>query len=323
MIRTGVVGGDSCVAGELIRLLVMHPEVELKFVNSLGKAGMRVADWHPGLEDWCELEFTDEIPLEDMDLLFFCTAEGYTRRFMESHNVPEGLKIVDLSADFRETVSGNEFEYGLPELNRRATCKARFVANPGACATAVLLGLLPLARHLMLKGNIWAHVVIGNTGFAGEPETAGLCGLQMHDNLCVTDAFTHVELPEIRQSLEKLQNSFSAALDLVVCRGGFSRGIFTTLVLDTRVALEEIERLYEDYYKADSFVYLSAGRISLRQVTGTNRCLIHLEKHGDRLLVTTCIDNLLKGSAGQAVHNMNLLFNLEETVGLQLKASVY
>lgn len=323
MIKTGIVGGESCVAGELIRLLVMHPEVELKFVQSeTGAAGM-VADWHPGLEELCELSFVDEIPLDEINLLFFCTEAGIARKFMDSHNLPENLKIIDLSADFRISGNGNDFEYGLPELNRRATCKAKHVANPGACATAVTLGLLPLAKYSLLDGDVTACSIVGcseltQTSVAGMPAYG-----RMYDNVYMATAFEHPDLAEIKSSLLKLQDNFTGEVNYLTWNGGFARGIFTTIVVRTDVDLDDLIRVYKEYYKADSFVYVVAGNLDLKQVVGTNKCLIHLEKHGNKLVIVTCIDNLLKGAAGQAVHNMNLLFNLEETVGLQLKASVY
>ena len=323
MIKIGIIGGDSNVAGELIRLLVMHPEVDLKFVNSEGKVGCKVADWHPGLEDLCALSFVDDIPFEEVDLLFFCTEAGVTRKFMDSHNLPENLKVIDLSADYRMPSEDNSFEYGLPELNRRATCKAKYVSNPGTCATAVLLGLLPLAKYSLLNSDVMIGSIIG-TSQASPSEMATVPAMRrMHDNVYLSHAFEHEDLDEMKRSLVKLQEDFNAELNYVTWQGGFARGIFTTIVVPTNLELDEVTHLYEDYYKEDSFVYMMPDNIDLKQVVGTNRCLIHLEKHGNRLMVVTCIDNLLKGAAGQAVHNMNLLFNLEETVGLQLKASVY
>ena len=323
MIKIGIVGGGSCVAGELIRLLVMHPEVDLKFVHCENKVGSRVSDWHPGLEDLCCLSFVDEIPLDEIDLLFFCTEDGVARKFIESHNLPEKLKIIDLSADFRTPSAENPFEYGLPELNRRATCRARFVANPGAYATAVLLGMLPLAKYSLLGSAITMGSIAG-TSVATAQEKESIPALRrMHDNVFMSGAFEHKELGEIRNALVKLQDDFESDLNYVTWQGGYTRGIFTTIVVNTAVELDELVRLYEEYYKEDSFVYVVTENIDLKQVVGTNKCLVHLEKRGDRLVVVTCIDNLLKGAAGQAVHNMNLLFNLEETIGLQLKAAVY
>jgi N-acetyl-gamma-glutamyl-phosphate reductase len=322
MIRAGIIGGAGYTAGELIRLLVNHPEAEIVFVNSSSNAGNRITDVHGGLYGECDLVFTDELPLDKIDVLFFCTAHGDTRKFMESHNIPESLKIIDLSMDYRIASNEHNFLYGLPELNRRAICKASRVANPGCFATCIELGLLPLAKHLMLNSDISVNAITGSTGAGVKPSSTSHFSWR-NNNMSIYKAFDHQHIPEIKQSLTQLQNSFNAEIDFIPYRGDFPRGIFATLVVKTKVDLHEITRIYEEYYERDSFVHIVDKNIDLKQVVNTNKCLIHLEKHGDKLLIISCIDNLLKGASGQAVHNMNLMFNLEETVGLRLKPAAF
>lgn len=322
MIRAGIIGGAGYTAGELIRLLVNHPEAEIVFVNSSSNAGNRITDVHGGLYGECDLVLTDELPLDKIDVLFFCTAHGDTRKFMESHNIPESLKIIDLSMDYRIASSEHNFLYGLPELNRRAICKASRVANPGCFATCIELGLLPLAKHLMLNSDISVNAITGSTGAGVKPSSTSHFSWR-NNNMSIYKAFDHQHIPEIKQSLTQLQTSFNAEIDFIPYRGDFPRGIFATLVVKTKVDLHEITRIYEEYYERDSFVHIVDKNIDLKQVVNTNKCLIHLEKHGDKLLIISCIDNLLKGASGQAVHNMNLMFNLEETVGLRLKPAAF
>lgn len=322
MIRAGIIGGAGYTAGELIRLLVNHPEAEIVFVNSSSNAGNRITDVHGGLYGECDLVFTDELPLNKIDVLFFCTAHGDTRKFMESHNIPESLKIIDLSMDYRIASNEHNFLYGLPELNRRAICKASRVANPGCFATCIELGLLPLAKHLMLNSDISVNAITGSTGAGVKPSSTSHFSWR-NNNMSIYKAFDHQHIPEIKQSLTQLQTSFNAEIDFIPYRGDFPRGIFATLVVKTKVDLHEITRIYEEYYERDSFVHIVDKNIDLKQVVNTNKCLIHLEKHGDKLLIISCIDNLLKGASGQAVHNMNLMLNLEETVGLRLKPAAF
>ena len=318
MIRIGIIGGAGYTAGELIRLLINHPEAEIAFVNSQSNAGNRVADVHEGLYGETDLRFTDQLPLEEADCLFFCAGHGETRRFMQTHRLPEGMRVIDLSMDYRLQDGTHDFVYGLPELNRRATCHALHVANPGCFATAIQLGLLPLAKNLMLKGDIMVNAITGSTGAGVKPGPTSHFSWRSN-NLSVYKPFEHQHVPEIRQSLQQLQRSFDSEIDFIPYRGDFARGIFATIVVRTRVEIGEIVRMYEEYYAEDSFTHVVDRNIDLKQVVNTNKCLLHLKKHGDKLLVVSCIDNLLKGASGQAVHNMNLMFNLEETVGLRLK----
>ena len=322
MIKVGIIGGAGYTAGELIRLLLGHPEVEIKFVHSSSNAGNRITDVHAGLLGETELMFTDEMPFEEIDLIFFCTAHGDTRKFLESHQLPDELKVIDLSMDYRIKSHEHDFIYGLPELNRRATCKSRYVANPGCFATCIELGLLPLAKEHLLKGDVSVNAITGSTG-AGVKPSATTHYSWRNNNISIYKPFTHQHLAEIMQSVKQLQPDFDGEIDFIPYRGDFPRGIFATLVVKCDLDIETIYKLYESYYERDSFTHIVNKPIDLKQVVNTNKCLIHLEKHGNKLLITSIIDNLLKGASGQAVHNMNLLFGLEETVGLKLKPSAF
>lgn len=320
MIRIGIIGGAGYTAGELIRLLINHPDAEITFIHSTSHAGDRVADVHGGLFGETDTTFTDKLPLSGIDLLFFCTAQGETKKFIEGHPLPEALKVIDLSADYRIRNESHDFIYGLPELNRRQICKSRHVANPGCFATCIQLAVLPLARHLMLNGELHVHAITGSTGAGVRPAEPTHFSWRS-DNVSVYKPFTHQHLAEIRQSLVQLQHSFRSPVNFIPVRGNFTRGIFATTYISTKIELEEIRRIYETYYDDHSFVFLTDRNPDLKQVVNTNKCLLHLHKSGDKLLIISMIDNLLKGASGQAVHNMNLLFGLEETVGLHLKPS--
>ena len=322
MIRVGIIGGAGYTAGELIRLLLWHPEVEICFVNSSSNAGNKITDVHGGLLGETNLRFTDELPLDTIDLLFFCTAHGDTRKFMESHQLPDELKVIDLSMDYRLKSNENDFIYGLPELNRRNTCKSRYVANPGCFATCIELGLLPLAKHHLLKGEISVNAITGSTGAGVKPSSTTHFSWR-NNNISVYKPFEHQHLPEIMQSVKQLQPEFDGEINFIPYRGDFARGIFATIVVKCDEDIETLYKMYEEYYERDSFTHIIPTAIDLKQVVNTNKCLIHLEKYGNKLLITSVIDNLLKGASGQAVHNMNLLFGLAETVGLQLKPSAF
>ncbi|MDL2264768.1 N-acetyl-gamma-glutamyl-phosphate reductase [Parabacteroides sp. OttesenSCG-928-G21] len=322
MIKVGIIGGAGYTAGELLRLLINHPDVEIVFVNSSSNAGNKVTDIHSGLFGETDLVFTNELPLNDIDLLFLCVAHGDARKFMDSHTLPESLKIIDLSMDYRIKSEDNPFIYGLPELNRRQICKSMYVANPGCFATCIELGLLPLAKHLMLNTEIHVNAITGSTGAGVKPSATSHFSWR-NDNISIYKPFTHQHLAEVNQSLLQLQNSYNNQLNFIPVRGNFSRGIFATIYLDCKVNLEEVRRIYEEYYDDHSFTFITDKNPDLKQVVNTNKCLLHLEKHGDKLLIISMIDNLLKGASGQAVHNMNLLFGLEEKVGLRVKPSAF
>ncbi len=322
MIKTGIIEGAGFAGGELIRLLLNHPDVQLMFITGRGNSGQHIHEVHRGLYGETDLVFSDEPELDKIDLLFLITSAEESRQFMETHEIPEKLKIIDFSREYRLKTGDDEFIYGLPELNRRTICKSRFVANPGSFATCITLGLLPLAKNLMLNDEIYVHAIIGSTG-TGHKASSQTTFSWRDNNVSIYKPFVHQHLPEIRESVEQLQSSFKAGIHFVPYRGNFTRGIFCTIMVKNKVAIEELTQLYVDYYAKDSFTHITPDNIDLKQVVNTNKCLIHLEKHGDILLITSCIDNLLKGASGQAVHNMNLLFNLEETTGLNLKATAY
>lgn len=322
MIKIGIIGGAGYTAGELIRLLINHPDATIVFINSTSNAGNKITDVHAGLYGETDLVFTHELLLNDIDLLFFCTAHGDTKKFMETFVIPEHVKIIDLSADYRIKSEEHNFVYGLPELNRRQICKSTHVANPGCFATCIQLGLLPLAQHLMLNSEIHVNAITGSTGAGVKPSSTTHFSWR-NDNISVYKPFEHQHLAEIKQSLSQLQNSFQSNINFIPVRGNFSRGIFATIYIDTKIELEELRRIYEAYYDDHSFTFITDKNPDLKQVVNTNKCLIHLQKFGDKLLIISMIDNLLKGASGQAVHNMNLLFNLEETVGLHLKPSAF
>lgn len=322
MIKTGIIEGAGFAGGELIRLLLNHPDVQLMFITGRGNSGQQIHEVHRGLYGETDLVFSEEPELDKIDLLFLITSAEESRQFMETHEIPEKLKIIDFSREYRLKSGDDEFIYGLPELNRRAICQSRFVANPGSFATCITLGLLPLAKNLMLNDDIYVHAIIGSTG-TGHKASSQTTFSWRDNNVSIYKPFVHQHLPEIRESVEQLQSSFKADIHFVPYRGNFTRGIFCTIMVKNKVAIEELTQLYVDYYAKDSFTHITPDNIDLKQVVNTNKCLIHLEKHGDMLLITSCIDNLLKGASGQAVHNMNLLFNLEETTGLNLKATAY
>ncbi len=322
MIKVGIIGGAGYTAGELIRLLINHPDVEIIFVNSTSNAGNLITDVHEGLYGETTMRFTDELPLDEIDCLFFCTAHGDTKKFMESHTVPDTVKIVDLSMDYRIKSPEHDFVYGLPELNRRQICSAKHIANPGCFATCIQLGVLPLAKHLMLNSDIHVNAITGSTGAGVKPSATSHFSWR-NDNISIYKPFTHQHLAEIKQSFSQLQNSFDSAIRFIPVRGNFSRGIFATTYLDCKVGIDEIRKIYEEYYSDHSFTFVVDKNPDLKQVVNTNKCLIYLQKYEDQLLVVSVIDNLLKGASGQAVHNMNLLFGLEETIGLHLKPSAF
>ena len=322
MIKAGIIGGAGYTAGELIRLLINHPDAEIIYVNSSSNAGNKITDIHTGLYGETDLYFTDKTPFEEIDVLFFCTAHGDTRKFIESHTLPPDLKLIDLSMDYRIESPEHGFIYGLPELNRKRIVRGNRIANPGCFATAIQLALLPLAKNLCLNNEIQLTAITGSTG-AGQKPTSTSHFSWRNDNISIYKPFTHQHLAEIKQSLGQLQTSFSSAINFIPVRGNFSRGIFSTLYLNCPVELNVIRELYENYYDDHNFTFVTDKAPDLKQVVNTNKCLLYLEKHEDKLLIVSVIDNLLKGASGQAVHNMNLLFGLHEKTGLHLKPSAF
>ena len=323
MIKAGIIGGAGYTAGELIRLLINHPDVQLMWVNSSSNAGNPVASVHQGLIGETDLVFTDQTPFDEINVLFFCTPHGQTRAFLESHSVPDDLRIIDLSTDYRHQDGTHDFVYGLPELNRKAIVRgAKHIANPGCFATAIQLALLPLAKNLLLNKDVHVFAITGSTGAGVKPAPTSHFSWR-NDNISIYKPFRHQHLDEIRQSLSQLQNSFASEIDFIPVRGCFSRGIFATLYLDCPVELSEIRHLYDDYYSDHNFTFVTDKMPDLKDVVNTNKCLLHLEKEGNKLIIVSVIDNLLKGASGTAVHNMNLLFGLHERTGLCLKGSAF
>lgn len=320
MIKAGIIGGAGYTAGELIRLLINHPQVELVFVNSTSNAGNKLTDVHGGLLGETEMTFTDQLPYNEIDVLFFCTAHGDTKKFLDSNNVPENLKIIDLSTDYRKESPEHEFVYGLPELNRERIKKAKRIANPGCFATAIQLALLPLAKAQLLNTEVHVNAITGSTGAGVKPSATSHFSWR-ENNISVYKAFEHQHLGEIRQSLNQLQNSFSEDINFIPVRGNFTRGIFASIYLNFAGTEEDAVKLYKDFYKDSPFVIITDKNPDLKQVVNTNKCVLYVEKHGNKLLILSCIDNLVKGASGQAVHNLNLIFGLEETEGLKLKAT--
>ena len=325
MIQVGIIGGAVYTAGELIRLLLDHPDVELCWVHSSSNAGKKVADIHKGLFGETDLVFTDKYDFDCINMLFFCTPHGESRNFMQEHaeEMPKDLKIIDLSNDFRLYDGKHDFVYGLPELNRKKMVRgAIHVANPGCFATAIQLALLPLAKNLLLHSDIHITAITGSTG-AGVKPSATTHYSWRNDNVSIYKPFRHQHLDEIRQTVTELQNGFNSEILFVPMRGCFSRGILASIYLDCNLSIEEVTHLYEEYYSDHSFTFISSAPVDLKDVVNTNKCLIHLEKIDGKLLITSVIDNLVKGASGTAVHNMNLLFGLSEKIGLQLKASAF
>ncbi len=318
MIKAGIIGGAGYTAGELLRILLNHPNVEIIFVNSASNAGNFLYDVHSGLLGETVLRFTDQSPLSEIDVLFLCSAHGDSKIFLEANNIPNNVKIIDLSTDYRDESNG--FVYGLPELNQTRIKNAAKIANPGCFATAIQLALLPLAANGLLKNEIHVNAITGSTGAGVKPSATSHFSWRS-SNISVYKAFEHQHLTEIKQSLKQLQSGFDKAINFIPVRGNFTRGIFASVYTDCDLTLEEAKSLYDNYYKDSIFTVITDKNPDIKLVTNTNKCILHLEKHGNKLLVLSVIDNLLKGASGQAVHNMNLMFGLDEKAGLRLKSS--
>lgn len=322
MIKVGIIGGAGYTAGELIRLLLHHPEAELAFVHSTSNAKNLLTDVHEGLLGETDMKFTSRMALKSIDVLFMCMGHGKSAEFLAEHPVPQNVRIIDLAQDFRVATGG--WIYGLPELNREEIRTARCVANPGCFATAIQLGLLPLAANWLLHDDISVNAITGSTG-AGVKPAATTHFSWRAGNMSIYKAFRHQHVPEIRQSLAQLQPGFEASVDFIPYRGDFARGIFCTEVvrIDPSVSEEDIVKLYKQFYETAAFTHYVDRDLDLKQVVNTNKALVHVEKFENKLLVTSVIDNLLKGASGQAVQNMNLMFGIDEQAGLRLKPSAF
>jgi len=321
MIKVGILGAAGYTGGELIRLLLNHPEVEIVFANSESNAGNLVSDVHEGLIGDTELRFTDAMPFDEVDVLFFCFGHGKSEAFLKEHTIPEHVRIIDLAQDFR--IKGeHDYVYGLPEINKGEIVKAQHVANPGCFATAIQLALLPAAKMGLLTEDVAVNAITGSTG-AGQKPGATTHFSWRNNNLSIYKPFQHQHIAEIRQSLTQVQGHLEASIDFIPYRGDFARGIFCTAVIKTEVPADDIIEAYKAFYADAAFTHYADKLLDLKQVVNTNKALVHCEKYGNKLLVTSCIDNLLKGAVGQAVQNMNLMFGIDETAGLLLKASAF
>lgn len=318
--KVGIIGGAGYTAGELIRLLINHPHVEIVFIHSESNAGNRITDVHGGLIGETGLRFSDKFDLSAIDTLFLCQGHGQSSAFWTTNRMPEGLKVIDLAQDYRNESEG--YVYGLPEVKKNRIAKADKIANPGCFATAIQLALLPLAAAGLLKNDIHVTAVTGSTG-AGVKPSATTHFSWRSDNISIYKPFTHQHLAEIRQTLTQLQPDFTGEINFVPMRGDFSRGILASVYTDCDLTQEEAEELYSTYYKDAPFTHVSDKPIDLKQVINTNKALIHVEKHGNKLHITSVIDNLLKGASGQAVENMNIMHGLDPCEGLHLKPSAF
>lgn len=320
--KIGILGAAGYTGGELIRLLLGHPEAEIVFANSESNAGNPVTDVHEGLYGDTDLKFTSEMPFDEVDVVFFCFGHGKSVEFLASHEIPARVKIIDLAQDFRLAAPGNDFVYGLPEINRQAIATASHVANPGCFATCIQLGLLPAAAMGLITQDVSVNAITGSTG-AGQKPGATTHFSWRNNNMSIYKAFSHQHVPEICQSLRQVQGRLDAAIDFIPYRGDFARGIFATEVVKTVAPIEKIVEGYKAFYADAPFTHYVDKAIDLKQVVNTNKCLVHVDKYGDKLLVTSVIDNLLKGAVGQAVQNMNIMSGIDETAGLKLKPSAF
>ena len=338
MVRVGILGAAGYTGGELIRLLINHPEAEIVFANSESNAGNKVYDVHEGLIGDTELEFTSEMPFDKVDVVFFCFGHGKSEAFLKEHTIPANVKIIDLAQDFR--IKGDhDYVYGLPETHREEIVKCQHLANPGCFATCIQEGLLPLAKAGILTHDIAVNAITGSTG-AGQKPGATTHFSWRNNNFSVYKLFTHQHLHEICQTLNELRPESAPraidtldegfvgdgiTVDFIPYRGDFPRGIFCTEVItcDAPQDKDAIVALYKDFFKDAAFTHYSDKALDLKQVVNTNKCLLHVEVFGRKIVVTSMIDNLLKGAVGQAVQNMNIMFGLDEKAGLNLKAAAF
>ena len=321
MIRIGILGAAGYTGGELIRVLLGHPEVEIVFANSESNAGNLVSDVHEGLIGDTQLRFTDEMPFERVDVVFFCFGHGKSAAFLAEHAIPPRVKIIDLAQDFRIRGS-HDYVYGLPETHRDIIRTAQHVANPGCFATCIQLALLPALQAGLISGDIHVNGITGSTG-AGQKPSATTHFSWRNDNISVYKTFTHQHLLEINQTVQELRHGYDGRVLFIPQRGCFARGIFVTAYARCTAPLEEVQQIYADYYQDAAFTHFVTKSPDMKQVVGTNKAVVYVERYEDQLLMISCIDNLLKGAVGQAVQNMNLMFGLDERMGLSLKASAF
>jgi N-acetyl-gamma-glutamyl-phosphate reductase len=318
MIHIGIIGGAGYTAGELLRILLNHPEASIKFVHSSSNAGNKISDVHKDLLGDTDLVFSGEMDFAGLDVIFLCMGHGKSVEFMEQYELPGYLKVIDMSHDFRLKRDGNQFIYGLPELNREQICFSKYVANPGCFATGIQLTVLPLAASGLITDEIHVNAITGSTGAGQSPSSTSHFSWR-NGNVSAYKIFSHQHLGEINQSIQQLQNNYKPSLNFVPIRGNHTRGIFTVAYTKFDGSLEDAQNLYDEYYKGHPFVFLTKENPDLKQVVNTNKCILYLEKHGDKLLIIGVTDNLIKGASGQAVQNMNLMFGIGEKTGLNLK----
>jgi N-acetyl-gamma-glutamyl-phosphate reductase len=321
-VSVGIIGGAGYTAGELIRILLNHPQAELIFVQSSSNGGNLLSDVHTDLLGDSDIRFVTEADFSLIDVVFFCTGHGKSKDFLQKNTIPENVKIIDLSHDFRLKREENDFVYGLPELNRELIRKSNRIANPGCFATGIQLAILPLAAAGLIKDELHVNAITGSTGAGQSPSETSHFSWR-NNNISVYKAFEHQHLDEIIQSLEQLQSDFRFDINFIPVRGNHTRGIFASVYTKFDGSLEDAVQLYQDFYASHPFVFVSHSNPDLKQVINTNKAIVYLEKHGNKLMILSVTDNLLKGASGQAVQNMNLMFGLEETMGLNLKAVAF
>jgi N-acetyl-gamma-glutamyl-phosphate reductase len=322
-IRAGIVGGAGYTGGEMLRILINHPNVEIVFVHSNSNAGNHIYDVHTDLFGDTDLKFAAELAY-NVDVLFLCVGHGDAKKFLEANEIPDHIMIIDLSQDFRlsqnSKFKNKSFVYGLPELNREAIKTADNIANPGCFATCLQLGLLPLASKGLLKSEVHVTATTGSTG-AGQSLSPTSHFTWRNDNLSVYKVFNHQHLNEISQSLRQLQGAFDKDINFVPYRGGFTRGIIASIYTESDLSEAEALKLYQEYYAGHPFTHVTNKDIDLKQIVNTNKCFLQVKKYDNKIFIMSIMDNLLKGASGQAVQNMNLLFGLDERTGLRLKAT--
>jgi len=316
-IKVGIIGGAGYTGGELLRILLNHPNADIVFINSESQSGKHVSETHKDLFGETELRFSSSKDFKSVDVLFLCSGHGQSVKFLEANAVPENVAIIDLSTDFRDESHG--FTYGLPELQKDKIIGSTKIANPGCFATSIQLALLPLAKAGLLKSDVHVSAITGSTGAGQSPSAMGHFSWR-NNNISVYKAFTHQHLKEIGQSLIGLQANFDSEINFIPYRGNFTRGIMANVYTNYEGSLKEALAIYKAFYAEAPFVHVSENTIDLKMVVNTNKGIVQVQKDGQKLLITSIIDNLTKGASGQAVQNMNLIFGLEETTGLKLKS---
>ncbi|MBP3374187.1 MAG: N-acetyl-gamma-glutamyl-phosphate reductase [Bacteroidaceae bacterium] len=321
-VRIGILGAAGYTGGELIRVLLNHPQAEIVFANSESNAGNKVYAVHEGLLGETEMEFTDEMPFDQVDVVYFCFGHGKSEAFLNEHTIPAHVKIIDLAQDFRIAAPGHDYVYGLPETHRPQISGCNHLANPGCFATCIQLAMLPALAHGLISGDIHVNGITGSTG-AGQKPGATTHYSWRNDNISVYKTFTHQHLLEINQTVQELCPGYDGRVLFIPQRGCFARGIYVTAYAKCDASLEDVQKAYADYYADAAFTHFTTKSPDMKQVVNTNKAVVYVEKYQDQLLMICCIDNLLKGAVGQAVQNMNLMFGLDEKAGLGLKASAF